>query len=122
MTPNYTVRMVSRGDMVEYRDAVDVYRFLVWFKLGEWIVYLPSMKGKYYQPYELTDDENNIMFPRIRSYLAARKRRWWFGCSYPVSFELEEVSPAMEARRLWLSQYMEARDKANAEGPDANGA
>ena len=112
MSSTYDVRLINRGESLEYRDDVDVYHFNAWRKGKKWIVYLPGTKGKYHEPHELTEDEQAVIFPRIRSYLEGLKNFIWFGTSYPVSFEREgPISPEAMAFRLAISKYLASRDK-----------
>jgi hypothetical protein len=70
MKETYEVKFVDgKNEVIEYRDDVDVYHFDAWLKKKKWTVFLPGTKGKYHQPYELTEDEQKIIFPRIRNYL-----------------------------------------------------
>jgi hypothetical protein len=113
MKEAYEVRLINRGESIEYGDDVDVYHFNAWLKKRKWRVYLPGTKGKYHQPYELTQDEQNIIFPRIREYLEGIKYFIWFG-RYPVSFEREgPISPEMRSLRLAIPQYLARRDKSD---------
>lgn len=112
MKAAYTVRLINRGELIEYRDDVDVYHFNAWRKKKRWTVYLPGTKGKYHEPHELTDEEREVIFPRIRNYLEGIKNFIWFGRTYPVSFEPEgPVSPEIRALRLAVPKYLASRDK-----------
>jgi hypothetical protein len=110
----YEVRLVDKSEVIEYRDDTDVYHFSAWLENKRWTVYLPGTKGKYYQRYELTDDEQKIIFPRIRSYLEGIKYFIWFGPSYPVTFEREgPISPEMQALRSAIPGYLARRDTSD---------
>ena len=114
MRKGYEVRLVSKNEVIEYRDAVDVYHFNGWLKKKKWTVYLPGTKGKYHQPYELTDDEQKVIFPCICNYLEGIKAFVWFGPTFPVIFEREGlISPEMMALRLAIPQYLARRDKSD---------
>jgi len=114
MKAAYTVRLTNRGESIEYRDDVDVYHFSVWRKKKKWRVYLPGTKGKYFEPHELTENEQEVIFPRIRDYLEGLKNFVWFGTSYPVSFEREgPISAEMRALRLAIPRYLAKRDKSD---------
>lgn len=113
MKEAYEVRLINKSEVIEYRDDADVYHFSAWLKKKRWTVYLPGTKGKYYEPYVLTDGEQKVIFPRIRSYLEGIKCFVWFGRSYPVVFEREgPVSPEMRALRRAIPQYLARRDKS----------
>jgi hypothetical protein len=110
----YEVRLIDKGEVIEYRDDIDIYHFNAWRKGKKWTVYLPGTKGKYYQPHELTEDEQRVIFPRIRKYFEGTKSFVWFGPSYPVIFEREgPISPQMRALRLAIPQYLAKRDKSD---------
>ncbi len=116
----YEVKFVAgKNEVIEYRDDVDIYHFNAWLKKRIWRVYLPGTKGKYHQPYELTENEQNVIFPRIRNYLEGIKSFIWFGRRYPVSFEREgPISPEMSALRLAIPQYLARRDKSRKDESD----
>jgi hypothetical protein len=114
MKEKYEVRLIDKGEVIEYRDDIDVYHFSAWRKNKKWTVYLPGTNGKYYQPHELTEDEQKVIFPRIRTHLEGIRYFIWFGPSYPVIFEREgPISPEMKALRLAIPQYLAKRDKSN---------
>jgi hypothetical protein len=114
MNSMYVVRLINRGELIEYRDDVDVYHFNARRKGKKWIVYLPGTKGKYHEPHELTEDEQEVIFPRIRNYLEGIKNFIWFGASYPVSFEREgPISPELRAFRLAIPGYLASKDKSD---------
>jgi hypothetical protein len=94
MKEAYEVNFVDgKNEVIEYRDDVDVYHFNAWLKKWKWTVFLPATKGKYYQPCELAEDEQTIIFPRIRNYLEGIKYFIWFG-HFPAVFEREgPISP-----------------------------
>lgn len=110
----YEVEFVDgKREVIEYRDDVDIYHFNAWLKKRIWRVCLPGTKGKYHQPYELTEDEQNVIFPRIRNYLEGIKSFIWFGRRYPVSFDREgPISPEMRTLRMAIPQYLARRDKS----------
>jgi hypothetical protein len=114
MNEVYEVKFVGgKNEVIEYRDDVDVYHFNAWLKKRKWTVYLPGTKGKYHQPYELTEDEQKVIFPRIRNYLEGIKYFIWFG-RYPAVFEREgPISPEMKALRLAIPEYLARRDKSD---------
>jgi hypothetical protein len=87
MAADYTVKLVARNEGIEYRDAVDIYRFNVARSRGRWIVYLPCSKGQCFEPHELTDEERVTVLPRIAHYLETRKYFGFFGRTYSVSVE-----------------------------------
>jgi len=113
-TQNYTVRLIDRGEVIEYRDANDVYRFSGWLKDKTWRVYLPGSKGQYYEPHELTSEEQAVVLPRVRQFLESRKYFGWFGRTYPVVIEREPPVTAQiaEARRA-AQAFWQRRKKAD---------
>lgn len=121
MSATYVVRLVDRGEVLEYRDDTDIYRFSVDVdrfnfrrKGKKWTVHLPGTKGKYYERHELTEHEQEVMFPRIRSYLEGIRNFIWFGASYPVDFEREgPISSEIKAMRDAIPVYLANRDKRN---------
>jgi hypothetical protein len=111
---NYTVRLVARNEGIEYRDEHDVYRFGGWLEKKRWIVYLPGSKGEYYEPHELTDEEQNTILPRIKAFLEGRKYFGFFGRTYPVVIEREPpVSDRIAAARRFGQEYWQRRKKAD---------
>jgi hypothetical protein len=89
MKESYVVTLDPKGEVVKYRDDVDVYYFSLRLKKWKWIVYRPATKGEPHRPYELTEEEQKIIFPRIRNYLEGIKYFIWFG-RFPVVFERED--------------------------------
>jgi hypothetical protein len=89
MKAAYEVSLDSKGEVVEYRDDVDVYYFSIRLKKWKWIVYLPATKVEPYRRYELTEEEQKVIFPRIRNYLKGIKYLIWFG-RFPVIFAQED--------------------------------
>jgi hypothetical protein len=94
MDDPYDVSLDPKGEVIKYRDGVDVYYFSIRRKKGKWIVYLPATKGDPYRRYDLTEEEQKIIFPRIRNHLEAIKYFILFG-RYPVIFERAPPSPEM---------------------------
>jgi hypothetical protein len=93
MKEAYEVSLDPKGEVIKYRDEVDVYYFSLRRKKKKWIVYLPATKGEPHRRYELSEQEQKVIFPRIRSYLEPIKYFILFGRS-PVIFEREEpISP-----------------------------
>ena len=89
MNEKYSVLLTAKGEGVEYRDSVDVYRFNVDLRSGTWIVQLPPTRGDRFTPHQLSSDERACILPRIAKYLS---RIWWLGFfprSYTVAFEDE---------------------------------
>jgi hypothetical protein len=71
----FSVRLIDRTEVIEYRERDHVYRFDVGKRGRTWIIYLPSSPEV-----SLNDEERNLS--RIESYLG---RRWWFWI-FPVSY------------------------------------
>jgi hypothetical protein len=95
MKEAYEVSLDPKGEVIKYRGDIDVYYFSLRRKKGKWIVYLPATKGAPYRRYELTKEEQEVIFPRIRNYLEAIKYFILFG-RCPVIFEREApISPEM---------------------------
>jgi hypothetical protein len=89
----YEVSLDPKGEVVKYRDDGEVYYFSLRRKNGKWIVYLPATKLAPFRRHKLTEEEQKVIFPRIRSYLESIKYFILFGRS-PVIFEREEpISP-----------------------------
>lgn len=85
MENDYQVRLAARNEGIEYRDAQGVYRFNVILKGKEWTIFLPGSRGETYELYELSDEEEKRILPRIIHYLQSIK---WFGLfrrSYSVT-------------------------------------
>lgn len=111
---DYSVRLIDRGECIEYRDANDVYRFNGWLKGKKWRVYLPGSKGEYYEPHELTNEEQAVVLPRIKQYLEGIKCFYFFGRTYPVVIEREPpVTPQIAATRRVVQEYWQRRKKAD---------
>jgi hypothetical protein len=88
----YEVTLDPKGEVIKYRDDVDVYYFRLRRKKRRWIVYLPATKGGH-RRYELNEDEQKVILPRIRNYLEGIRYFIWFG-RFPVIFEREgPISP-----------------------------
>jgi len=95
MNQAYEVSLDPKGEVIKYSDDVDVYYFSLPRKNREWIVYLPATKLGPYRRHELTEEEQRVIFPRIRSYLESIKYFILFG-RFPVVFERKEpTSPQM---------------------------
>jgi hypothetical protein len=84
----YEISLDPKGEVIKYRDDVDVYYFSLRRKNRKWIVYLPATKLAPYRRHELTEEEQKVIFPRIRSYLEPIKYFILFG-RFPVIFERE---------------------------------
>ena len=80
MEKDFSVRLIDRTEVVEYREQNNVYRFDLGKRGKEWIVYLPPSR-------DIPRDEVDKVLNRITSYLA--KRRWFglFTCKYAVRIE-----------------------------------
>jgi hypothetical protein len=119
MKESYEVTLDPKGEVVKYRDDVDVYYFSLRLRKRKWIVYLPATKGEPCRRYELTGVEQNIVLPRIRNYLGNIRYFMWFG-RFPVVFEREgpvQTGPELRAGRyhfywawvLWRCRWLYAR-------------
>jgi hypothetical protein len=110
MKQNYSVKLVARSEGIEYRDEHDIYRFNTMLKNKKWTVFMPGSKGKYFEPHELTEEEQSTIPARIKKYLEAKKYFGFIGPSYPVIFEREgKVSIAIEASRLGARRYWDRK-------------
>ena len=65
----FEISLDPKGEVVKYRDDVDIYYFSLRRKNRRWIVYLPATKLAPYRRHELTEDGQKVIIPRIRSYL-----------------------------------------------------
>jgi hypothetical protein len=84
---HYAVALRDRNEVLEYRDPNGLYRFNVRLVDKQWTVVLPGIKGEGYHPYELTDEEQDLILPRIKQYLEGKKYFGFIGPTYPVGFE-----------------------------------
>jgi hypothetical protein len=80
MSKEFSVRLVDRTEVVEYRDAKSVYRFYLRKRGSEWIVYTPSSR-------QVPATEVDIILGRITAYLEKRKWFWIFPRKYTVKIE-----------------------------------
>jgi hypothetical protein len=112
MKETYEVTLDPKGEVVKYRDDVDAYYFRLRLKKRKWIVYLPVTKGAPHRRYELTEDEQKTILPRIRSYLEGIRYFIWFG-RYPVIFEQEGPLAPDEGDAPGDPQYLAKRDKSD---------
>jgi hypothetical protein len=111
---DYSVRFIDRGECIEYRDANDVYRFAGWLKGKKWWGYLPGSKGEYYEPHELTTEEQAVVLPRIKQYLEGIRCFYFFGRTYSVVIEREPpVTPQIAATRRVVQDYWQRRKEAD---------
>ncbi|HZP68239.1 MAG TPA: hypothetical protein VFB32_18190 [Rudaea sp.] len=101
----YAIKLVDRGEGVEYEDDAGAFHFNVEFSGGEWIVYLPCTKGEHFSPHELTEAETERILPKLENFLRRRGWRAMFGRRYPVRFEREVVSPELVERRQRAQEY-----------------
>jgi hypothetical protein len=93
MKKAYEVSLDPKGEVIKYRDDVDVYNFSLRRKNRKWIVCLPATKLGPYRRHELTEEEQRVIFPRIQNYLETIKYFILFG-RFPVIFEREDpISP-----------------------------
>jgi hypothetical protein len=90
MKESYEVTLDPKGEVVKYRAAAAIYYFSLRLKKRKWTVFLPATKGEPHRPYELTEEEQKIIFPRIRNYLEGIKYFIWFG-RFPVVLEREDL-------------------------------
>jgi hypothetical protein len=81
MGKDYEIRSVGREGL-DYRDEQDVHHFDVSFKNDTWVVYWPGSKGKFFEPYELTESEQAIIFARIKAHFEAKRHCGLFGRTY----------------------------------------
>jgi len=68
MEKEFSVMLIDRTEVVEYRDANSVYRFDLGKQGREWIVYLPPSR-------DMPAAEAEKILGRITGYLS---KRWWF--------------------------------------------
>jgi hypothetical protein len=80
MSKEFSVTLIDRTEVVEYRDKNGVYRFDLGKSGKEWIVYLPPSR-------EIPAADADEIFSRITSYLCKRWWFWIFPFKYNVRFE-----------------------------------
>jgi hypothetical protein len=80
MDKEFSVTLVDRTEVVEYREANKVYRFDVGKQGREWIVYLPPSQ-------DLPATYAKKVLGRITAYLTKRWWFWIFPCTYTVRIE-----------------------------------
>ena len=80
MTKEYSVTLTDRTEVVEYRDANNVYRVDLGKRGREWIVYLPPSR-------DMPALDTEKILGRITTYLSKRWWFWIFPSTYTVRFE-----------------------------------
>lgn len=68
MKKSFSVTLIDRAEVVEYREANNVYTFDLGKQGREWILYLPPS-------HDLPAAEAEKVLGRVMAYLA---KRWWF--------------------------------------------
>jgi len=71
----FKIRLVARNEGIEYTDNSGIYRFNVYLKDDLWDLQIPGSKGENFENYELNDEEQNRILPRIEKFLKGVK---WF--------------------------------------------
>jgi hypothetical protein len=80
MEKEFSVTLIDRTEVVEYRDANSVYRFDLGKQGREWIVYLPPSP-------DMPSAEAEKILGRITAYLSKRWWFWLFPRTYTVKIE-----------------------------------
>jgi hypothetical protein len=114
MKKGYTVSLVARAEGLEYRDEFGVFRFNVTKTNKTWVVFLPGSKGDFYETHELSETEQERIFPRITRYLGTRRYFGFFGTTDPVVFEREPPVSAQvaQSRRRAAEYWKKQREQA----------
>jgi hypothetical protein len=71
----FSVTLIDRTEVVEYREKNGIYRFNLGKRGREWIIYLPPTP-------DLPAFEAEKILGRITAYLV---KRWWFWI-FPVTY------------------------------------
>lgn len=80
MGDNFSIKLIDRTEVVEYRDSSGIYRYDLGKKGRQWILYLPGSPAP-------SADAETLRVDRIKAYLS---KIWWFGilpCKYSVAVE-----------------------------------
>jgi hypothetical protein len=75
LSGKFKTRLVARNEGIDYIDDSGIYHFNVCLKDNQWDLQIPGTKGNQFEPYELTDEEQKRILPRITKYLENVK---WF--------------------------------------------
>lgn len=81
----YRILLEGRNQGLIYSDASGVYRFNISREGKVWRVHLPPTKGESFAAYPITPQEQELLFPRIRTFLS---RIWWLGI-WPINYEVQ---------------------------------
>lgn len=82
---DHRITLEAKNEGLRYEDSSGIYRFNLSRHGKTWVIHLPPSKGEAHVPYPLTQQDQERMFPRIRSFLS---RIWWFGI-WPVRYEVK---------------------------------
>jgi len=80
MSKDFSVRLMDRTAVVEYRDARGVYRFDLGQRGNEWTVYMPPS-------HEIPAEEADTILGRVTDYLESRRWFWIFPLKYKVKVQ-----------------------------------
>lgn len=83
LAPRITLEAKNEG--LHYEDSSGIYHFNLSRQGKTWVVHLPPSKGEAHALYSLTPQDQERIFPSIRSFLS---RIWWFGI-WPVRYEVK---------------------------------
>lgn len=105
---DFTVKIDSRRESVEYREGLDVHRFTLAFTRRTWVVTVPGTRGEFYETHNLTEPERSRILPRIKQHLESQKAFGIFGRTYPAVFEPEvPLTPEMAERRARFTAFFQ---------------
>jgi hypothetical protein len=82
---DYQISLQARNEGLIYQDASGIYRFNLSRQDRTWVVHLPPTKGSTFALHSLSQQEQDLLYPRIRQFLS---RIWWFGI-WPVNYEVK---------------------------------
>ena len=107
---DYRVVLAAKNEGVDYVDSTGVYHFGVSRNRNEWTLEVPPSKGEWFEPHELTSEEEALILPRVTKYLS---RIWWFWV-WPRSYHVRIVRRPL---RDYSDQLRMARGSSTSSGP-----
>jgi hypothetical protein len=108
---SYQILLHAKNEGLSYEDASGIYHFDISLESKTWTVHLPPSKGMEFVRHDLSLQEQELLFPRIKKYLS---RIWWLGV-WPVDYTVTFHDSSREKAETVLRKVRKVQPLAGDE-------
>ena len=81
----HRITLQAKNEGLRYEDETGIFLFELGRENRTWHVYLPPTQELNFRKVVMSEEQRNIILPRIKSFLS---RIWWLGV-WPVRYKVE---------------------------------